>query len=79
VAYSTIELRSTSQRRPITASRSRTVSWMIVSAIFGRGVSMRRAPVIDVVMTGLVPAIHVFAAREKQDVDARHKAGLDDG
>jgi hypothetical protein len=27
-------------------------------------------------MAGLVPAIHVFAVREK-DVDARHKAGHD--
>jgi hypothetical protein len=27
------------------------------------------------VMAGLVPAIHVFAASRKQDVDARHKAG----
>jgi hypothetical protein len=24
------------------------------------------------------PNIHVFAAREKQDVDARHKAGHDE-
>src|SRR5262252_4980569 len=29
-------------------------------------------------MAGLVPAIHVFAASKKQDVDARHKAGHDD-
>jgi hypothetical protein len=29
------------------------------------------------VMAGLVPAIHVFIAR--QDVDARHKAGHDGG
>jgi hypothetical protein len=28
-------------------------------------------------MAGLVPAIHVFAARNK-DVDARHKAGHDE-
>jgi hypothetical protein len=28
------------------------------------------------VMAGLVPAIHVFA-RQKKDVDARHKAGHD--
>jgi len=28
------------------------------------------------VMAGLVPAIHVFY-RNKQDVDARHKAGHD--
>ena len=28
-------------------------------------------------MAGLVPAIHVFGASEKQDVDARHKAGHD--
>jgi hypothetical protein len=27
-------------------------------------------------MAGLVPAIHVFAA-QKEDVDARHKAGHD--
>jgi hypothetical protein len=32
-------------------------------------------------MAGLVPAIHVFLAgsRKKQDVDARHKTGHDDG
>jgi hypothetical protein len=29
-------------------------------------------------MAGLVPAIHVFAEREKKDVDARHKAEHDD-
>jgi hypothetical protein len=28
-------------------------------------------------MAGLVPAIHVFAADSKKDVDARHKAGHD--
>src|SRR5689334_5388383 len=28
-------------------------------------------------MAGLVPAIHVFLERGKQDVDARHKAGHD--
>jgi hypothetical protein len=26
-----------------------------------------------------LPAIHVFLARKKQDVDARHKAGHDGG
>jgi hypothetical protein len=31
------------------------------------------------VMAGLVPAIHVFVASRKQDVDARHKAGHDAG
>jgi len=30
-------------------------------------------------MAGLVPAIHVFEAAGKKDVDARHKAGHDDG
>jgi len=32
-------------------------------------------------MAGLVPAIHVFLflKRSKEDVDARHKAGHDDG
>jgi hypothetical protein len=30
-----------------------------------------------VVRAGLGPAIHVFLSREKQDVDARHKAGHD--
>ena len=29
-------------------------------------------------MAGLVPAIHVFVAKSKQDVDARHEAGHDD-
>jgi hypothetical protein len=34
----------------------------------------------DVVMAGLVPAIHVFgAAQSKQDVDARAKPGHDGG
>jgi hypothetical protein len=28
-------------------------------------------------MAGLGPAIHVFIASRKQDVDARHKAGHD--
>jgi hypothetical protein len=28
-------------------------------------------------MAGLVPAIHVFDAARKKDVDARHKAGHD--
>jgi hypothetical protein len=32
------------------------------------------------VMAGLVPAIHVFLfSRPKEVVDARHKAGHDDG
>jgi hypothetical protein len=31
-------------------------------------------------MAGLVPAIHVFVSlQRKQDVDARHKAGHDEG
>jgi len=30
-------------------------------------------------MAGLVPAIHVWAAFGKKDVDARPKAGHDDG
>jgi hypothetical protein len=29
-------------------------------------------------MAGLVPAIHVFSAARKEDVDAWHKAGHDD-
>jgi hypothetical protein len=29
-------------------------------------------------MAGLDPAIHVFAATEQKDVDARHKAGHDE-
>jgi hypothetical protein len=29
-------------------------------------------------MAGLVPAIHVLAAKRKQDVDARHKAWHDE-
>jgi len=29
-------------------------------------------------MAGLDPAIHVFSAQSKQDVDARHKAGHDE-
>jgi len=31
----------------------------------------------NVVMAGLVPAIHVLAASTAKDVDARHKAGHD--
>jgi hypothetical protein len=27
-------------------------------------------------MTGLVPAIHVFNSGRREDVDARHKAGM---
>ena len=30
------------------------------------------------VMAGLVPAIHVVAAQQWKDVDARHKAGHDE-
>jgi hypothetical protein len=29
-------------------------------------------------VAGLVPAIHVYVAAEKKDVDARHKAGHDE-
>jgi hypothetical protein len=29
-------------------------------------------------MAGLVPAIHVYRAAKKKDVDARHKAGHDE-
>ena len=29
-------------------------------------------------MAGLVPAFHVFGAKRKKDVDARHKAGHDE-
>jgi hypothetical protein len=29
-------------------------------------------------MAGLVPAIHVFKAAQRLDVDARHKAGHDE-
>jgi hypothetical protein len=32
----------------------------------------------EFVMAGLVPAIHVLAEEDSQDVDARHKAGHDD-
>jgi hypothetical protein len=32
----------------------------------------------QLVMAGLDPAIHVFAAQERKDVDARHKAGHDE-
>ena len=30
-------------------------------------------------MAGLVPAIHAFLENGSKDVDARHKAGHDDG
>jgi hypothetical protein len=33
---------------------------------------------LSLVMAGLVPAIHVFVLRKREDVDARHKAGHDD-
>jgi hypothetical protein len=29
-------------------------------------------------MAGLVPAIHVFVEADREDVDARHKAGHDE-
>jgi len=32
---------------------------------------------LDTVMAGLVPAIHVFGAARKQDVDAQDKPGHD--
>src|SRR5215475_10722801 len=38
---------------------------------------MRLARALHVVMAGLVPAIHVFFAQSKQDVDARDKRGHD--
>jgi hypothetical protein len=31
----------------------------------------------DPIMAGLVPAIHVFGASQREDVDARHKTGHD--
>jgi hypothetical protein len=31
------------------------------------------------IMAGLDPAIHVFCVTAKEDVDARHKAGHDEG
>jgi hypothetical protein len=35
---------------------------------------------MSIVLAGLVPAIHVlFDAATKKDVDARHKAGHDEG
>jgi hypothetical protein len=33
---------------------------------------------IQLVMAGLVPAIHVLLATKTKDVDARHKAGHDE-
>jgi hypothetical protein len=44
------------------------------------GMSGRRVRGFFSVMAGLVPAIHVFAALQaRKDVDARHKAGHDEG
>jgi hypothetical protein len=41
---------------------------------------MLRSVATTFVMAGLVPAIHaLFTGQEKEDVDARHKAGHDDG
>jgi hypothetical protein len=37
-----------------------------------------KSPASQLVMAGLVPAIHVFAAAIAKDVDARHKAGHDE-
>jgi hypothetical protein len=34
---------------------------------------------LDIVMAGLDPAIHDFLATVGKDVDARHKAGHDEG
>ena len=39
---------------------------------------MQDAAPENLVMAGLVPAIHVFDAVNKKDVDARLKAGHDD-
>jgi hypothetical protein len=39
---------------------------------------MASAPPFPFVMAGLVPAIYVFAAVRKQDLDARHEAGHDE-
>jgi len=36
-------------------------------------------PTIELVMAGLAPAIHVLRTNLKEDVDARHKAGHDEG
>jgi hypothetical protein len=33
---------------------------------------------IEIVMAGLVPAIHVLAAQKKKDVDARDQPGHDE-
>ena len=38
----------------------------------------RYLQICSVVMAGLVPAIHVFVAADKKDVDARLKAGHDE-
>jgi len=38
---------------------------------------LRHANNLSVVMAGLGPAIHVFGATAKQDVDARDKPGHD--
>jgi hypothetical protein len=41
--------------------------------------SARREFILSFVMAGLVPAIHVFVAPKKKDVDARDKRGHDGG
>jgi hypothetical protein len=39
---------------------------------------MRYGLVVEVVMPGLVPGIHVFASLAKEDVDGRDKPGHDE-
>jgi hypothetical protein len=48
----------------------------MIQELFGQ--TLRQPASIDVVMAGLVPAIHVFLSRATKDVDARDKRGYDE-
>jgi hypothetical protein len=39
---------------------------------------MANTSLLTLVMAGLVPAIHVFAAEKRKDLDARNMPGHDD-
>jgi hypothetical protein len=47
-------------------------------AVSRRAIAYGVCAAASLVMPGLVPAIHVFAAAKKQDMDARHQAGHDE-
>ena len=60
----------------IPAAKAGTARNMNTVATLGQ--NGRGGLTIPIVMAGLVPAIHIFLAERKQDVDARDKPGHDD-